>query len=177
MSNDNHSTCKGCGAQILWVKSGDKSIPLDLKPPCYDRDGQRVEAFVSHFATCPQANRFSGSSKPAEGDGARRGQARSGGFSDFTSEGARPLLEFIQKLDNAATQGVTVNDWEAQFIESLLGRVEQYGIDRVKLSDKQRESIRKMQGKYRDQLGNPPESQEENESEPPQEEQRERIPF
>jgi hypothetical protein len=41
------STCKGCGARIIWMRHLDasKNVP-------YDPDG------VNHFITCPQAGRF-----------------------------------------------------------------------------------------------------------------------
>jgi len=65
--------CKGCGANIIWGKDGlNRAIPLDPTPPIYRmsdiRDGQlyveRDEyALVSHFATCPQADLFSGKNK------------------------------------------------------------------------------------------------------------------
>lgn len=68
------SKCRGCGAEIIWAKNeNDKLIPLDAKAPVYVltiREGmghetrcQRAEkgrAFVTHFATCPKANEFSG---------------------------------------------------------------------------------------------------------------------
>lgn len=67
-----NAICRGCGAEIVWgVTPNGKRIPLDPRPPVYytgtlrgdggvncERDR---EAMVSHFATCPQANRFSGS--------------------------------------------------------------------------------------------------------------------
>lgn len=68
--------CKGCGAPIIFAKSREtkKIIPLDDKAPVFivsivgtdkfnnnvyacDRAGDAIK--VSHFATCPQANRFS----------------------------------------------------------------------------------------------------------------------
>jgi len=80
------ATCKGCGKPIVWgVTSEKKKIPLDPRPPIYwfiddggegpccrvvDQtvlginptwDGRPAKAMVSHFATCPQANRFSAS--------------------------------------------------------------------------------------------------------------------
>ena len=82
--------CKGCGAEIIWAKNeNDKMIPLDAKAPVYVltirgdtrmlpivsanlchpgtetrcRRAEKGRAFVSHFATCPKANDFSGSKK------------------------------------------------------------------------------------------------------------------
>lgn len=69
--------CKGCGAEILWAKNENgKMMPLDAKAPVYvltirndmgtEARCQRAEkgrAFVSHFATCPKANEFSGSKR------------------------------------------------------------------------------------------------------------------
>ena len=75
--------CKGCGQEIIWVKSkSGKSIPCDPKMIPYKAkktghlrvvtpSGEVVSAvlsdsiliatdygYVSHFATCPQADRF-----------------------------------------------------------------------------------------------------------------------
>lgn len=64
--------CRGCGAEIVWGVTADgKRIPLDPRPLVY-RTGTLLpdggvrcerdrEALASHFGTCPQANRFSGS--------------------------------------------------------------------------------------------------------------------
>lgn len=65
--------CKGCGAEIIWAKNeNNKMIPLDAKAPVYvltieenirDANCQRSRnprAYVTHFATCPKANEFSG---------------------------------------------------------------------------------------------------------------------
>lgn len=67
------SACKGCGKEITWAKTRDgKTIPLDGRPPIYrmwtegtpdilcEIDPTRA---VTHFATCPKANDFSGSKK------------------------------------------------------------------------------------------------------------------
>lgn len=66
------STCRGCGREIVWgVTSDGKRIPLDPRPPVYrtgtllPEGGVRCErdreALCSHFATCPNADQFSGS--------------------------------------------------------------------------------------------------------------------
>lgn len=71
MSFTANGTCRGCGKPIVWGKTADgKNIPLDPKPPCYrvvdadDPDKVEVErdenVLVSHFATCPKADQFSG---------------------------------------------------------------------------------------------------------------------
>lgn len=57
--------CKGCGKKIFWGRTeDDKQIPLDPSAPVYEEDGMIVRrtklAMVSHFSTCPDANRFSG---------------------------------------------------------------------------------------------------------------------
>lgn len=68
--------CRGCGKPIFWgVTDEGKRIPLDPTPAVY-RVVQRqnthgmVErdknAMVTHFATCPQAGRFSKGKKPKE---------------------------------------------------------------------------------------------------------------
>jgi hypothetical protein len=42
----NVAPCRGCGKLIAWART------LDRKPAPLDRDG------TSHFATCPEAERF-----------------------------------------------------------------------------------------------------------------------
>jgi len=68
--------CKGCEKVVVWALDAEgKWIPLDPTPPVYhvalDPKGQprclRAQAaMVSHFATCPKANEFSGSKKKKE---------------------------------------------------------------------------------------------------------------
>lgn len=82
--------CKGCGKRIWWIQTTEgKRVPLDPVPPVYwfhwtpgqvcnkleNRDpqpewerstDQNVQAYVSHFATCPKASEFSGRSKAKE---------------------------------------------------------------------------------------------------------------
>lgn len=75
--------CRGCGARIVWIKTiGGKAMPCDADPVAYkekagapgkivtpsgevlscDLDVLSKEAtgigYVSHFSTCPQAQRF-----------------------------------------------------------------------------------------------------------------------
>ena len=72
------SKCKSCGADIIWIPTvSGKSMPCDAKPIPYKEDangtmmlvtsdGRVVKAkldatsevfgYVSHFATCPNAN-------------------------------------------------------------------------------------------------------------------------
>lgn len=69
------SNCRGCGKEIIWgVNLEGKKIPLDPAPPVYVSMGNTgitngmvvtrdPDAMVSHFATCPEANEFSGSKK------------------------------------------------------------------------------------------------------------------
>lgn len=77
------SKCKGCGAEIIWVKTfGGKSMPCDPEQIIYwAKPGGRAKivtpngeiysaelqgdlnkatgvGYISHFATCPQANSF-----------------------------------------------------------------------------------------------------------------------
>lgn len=70
MARPGYSTCKGCGKEIVWGQD-DKGtkVPLDTKPPTWiivgnHKDGTakivRSSGYVSHFATCPKANDFSG---------------------------------------------------------------------------------------------------------------------
>lgn len=76
MSTENKTFCKGCGKEIVWgVTSPGKAVPLDPRPPVYhvtsdtkSKSGySAIRAIgthmVSHFATCPKANDFSGSRK------------------------------------------------------------------------------------------------------------------
>jgi hypothetical protein len=73
------ATCRGCGKNIVWaILENGKKIPLDPTPPCYVLTacgGPEPAAvrdrgvMVSHFATCPKANQFSGSKKKEANDG------------------------------------------------------------------------------------------------------------
>lgn len=46
------STCRSCGAQVVWEQTASgKKMPMDVEP---GPDGKRV----SHFATCPQADEW-----------------------------------------------------------------------------------------------------------------------
>lgn len=68
------SKCKGCGKEITWAfnPSTGKKVPLDMSPPFYAlvecpetgnllaRQITRKDIGMSHFATCPKANDFSG---------------------------------------------------------------------------------------------------------------------
>lgn len=73
-----YGTCRGCGAQILWVVTQKgKAMPCNLYVICFTPgggpetfvtpDGKVVRGkrskdgeigYISHFATCPQAKRF-----------------------------------------------------------------------------------------------------------------------
>lgn len=71
------SRCKSCGAPIFFAKNCEnaKVVPLDLRPPVYrlDAGGNALRAnvaqkdledvtpgaYVSHFATCPNASQHS----------------------------------------------------------------------------------------------------------------------
>ena len=59
--------CKGCGADIIWIKMAGKNIPLDArKHPIYWKMGEvweKIDARISHFVTCPKAGEFSASKK------------------------------------------------------------------------------------------------------------------
>jgi hypothetical protein len=67
------SACRGCGKEIVWAvnrQTGAK-VPLDPRAHVYTETGRTeigdpiVERapgpMVTHFATCPKANDFSGS--------------------------------------------------------------------------------------------------------------------
>lgn len=74
----NFSTCRSCGARILWVKTvGGKAMPCNAEAIRFTRGGGpetfvtpegKVErgkrdhegeltGYISHFATCPYADR------------------------------------------------------------------------------------------------------------------------
>lgn len=71
--------CQGCGKRILFARvtklDGEEGhVPLDPVPAvyhvAYNEDGSaeatkatRHRVMVSHFATCPKANEFSGGKK------------------------------------------------------------------------------------------------------------------
>jgi len=69
--------CQGCGKPIVFAKNSEtgKLIPLDPKALVYhynggDLDGEfevhrLTSAWVSHFATCPNASQFSGKNRKA----------------------------------------------------------------------------------------------------------------
>jgi hypothetical protein len=88
--------CRGCGKPIVWAALVDergelvtnengspKCIPLDPRAPVYElksytdrslgadgkaRECRRIsDAYVSHFATCPAANQFSGRNREKKG--------------------------------------------------------------------------------------------------------------
>lgn len=60
----NESCCRACGAKILWARTAaGKIIPLDACPIANGNmrremlDGSELR-YLSHFATCPNADRF-----------------------------------------------------------------------------------------------------------------------
>ena len=63
------ATCRACTRKIHWAKNeNDKWVPLDADMQVYEIDPddplkcrRTTQAFVTHFQTCPYANRFSGS--------------------------------------------------------------------------------------------------------------------
>ena len=84
--------CRGCGRPIVWaVDPTGQRIPLDPRPPVYHvnledpanpgsaRCSRSSTGMVSHFATCPEAGRFSGSSRPQPDPIRARGTSSSSG--------------------------------------------------------------------------------------------------
>lgn len=74
-----YGKCRGCGAEILWAKTlSGKNIPLDTKAPVFmvtmdEVEGQKKpmalgikSGMVSHFSTCPDADKFSGGKRGEE---------------------------------------------------------------------------------------------------------------
>lgn len=83
----NEGVCEGCGKRIWWINQDGKRVPLDPVAPTYqvllhdstdpaqplrgrwvraNAEGEREPALVSHFSTCPEANRFSGRNRRAQ---------------------------------------------------------------------------------------------------------------
>jgi hypothetical protein len=52
------ATCRGCGAEIVWLELNGKNHPCDLPSLRVIYQGHLVEAHTSHFATCPKAGEF-----------------------------------------------------------------------------------------------------------------------
>lgn len=54
------SKCKGCGAEIVWIKTASgKSMPCDIdKVTIVTDDGKTVTGRIPHWATCPAATTF-----------------------------------------------------------------------------------------------------------------------
>lgn len=84
MSRGNFGTCRGCGRQVMWIKTtAGKNMPVDTTIVNYRVDSTGKErivtqagdvvcgttgvtpdeadgmGYISHFATCPQARAFS----------------------------------------------------------------------------------------------------------------------
>jgi hypothetical protein len=72
--------CRACGKALYFVPNEHgKTVPLDAKALTYridlDANGEliairSIRSFVTHFATCPAADQFSGSKRPATAEGA-----------------------------------------------------------------------------------------------------------
>ena len=54
------SKCKGCGAEIVWIKTtAGKAMPCDLnKMTIVTESGETVTGYIPHWATCPAAKSF-----------------------------------------------------------------------------------------------------------------------
>ena len=54
------SKCKGCGAEITWIKTeAGKIMPCNLeKTTIVTEQGKTVVGHVPHWATCSKANDF-----------------------------------------------------------------------------------------------------------------------
>ncbi len=50
--------CRSCGAEIEWLRTKEgKNTPVDAKPVFIEtRNGDPIEGYRSHFATCPNAD-------------------------------------------------------------------------------------------------------------------------
>ncbi len=68
------SRCEACNAKIKWVKTTNgKRMPLDVDPVATNVMIEFMgtyslvkEAFVSHFATCSEPERFRGKKRNAD---------------------------------------------------------------------------------------------------------------
>lgn len=67
------STCKSCGAQLIWAKTPEgKNMPLDAKPEKRVLLGERtglahvVDVYTPHWVTCPNADQHRSSKSAAE---------------------------------------------------------------------------------------------------------------
>lgn len=65
--------CKSCGKKIMWVKTEEgRNMPIDYDPELEHlfADGHPVEfdydSMVSHFATCPEADKWRKNKKGGE---------------------------------------------------------------------------------------------------------------
>lgn len=62
--DDMKSTCRSCGAEIMWIKTkADKNMPVNMTPTNLERRAPKYtetvfdpERHESHFATCPKAD-------------------------------------------------------------------------------------------------------------------------
>lgn len=54
------SVCWGCGTLIKWLKTKKgKAMPVELSEKVIVTEaGEVVRGYESHFATCPEADRF-----------------------------------------------------------------------------------------------------------------------
>ena len=57
--------CRSCNAEIYWIDLKGKAHPIDIKPASRillreDRldTGEIKDTYVSHFSTCPQADKW-----------------------------------------------------------------------------------------------------------------------
>jgi len=52
------SNCKSCKTKIIWMKTvWGKNIPVDWKEEIQGQDFFNDRTMVSHFATCPNADK------------------------------------------------------------------------------------------------------------------------
>ena len=54
------ATCKGCGAEIIWIKTpAGKLMPCDAqKITIITEQGQTVSGYIPHWATCSKSKTF-----------------------------------------------------------------------------------------------------------------------
>ena len=58
----NKTTCRGCGAEIIFMKSQNgKPVPCNPKlETIVTVQGNVIKGYITHFATCPNASQFRG---------------------------------------------------------------------------------------------------------------------
>lgn len=125
------SKCKSCGAEIMWIQTvNGKPMPCDPKPIPFvedktgsltlvTKDGRVVRAkadassdefgYVSHFATCPNANQHRKKTKAMPMEDWLRGCVYHDGRKGYVSLPADKVMQiadYIQTTRKSGTDGM-----------------------------------------------------------------------